>query len=255
MRRAPAATCLATALAVLLLQACDRSTGPTSDPESAQSGDFARLPKFDPANFVSGLSNRYFPLVPGTTYRYRSKTADGVAINTVEVTHDTKSILGVAATVVHDQVSVNSKLSEDTFDWYAQDKDGNVWYLGEDTKEYENGQVVSTEGSWEAGVKGASAGIIMWGDPAAHVGETYRQELFKREAEDVAMVVSLNSSADVPAGHFTDCLETIDWSLIEDVPPAEREHKFYCPDVGVVLESEGPASDPIRNELVSVAGP
>ena len=252
--RIPRATIgLATALAVILLAACDEPTGTAPRPEhgALQGVELTDLPDFDPANFVPGVTNPYFPLVPGTTYRYRSETDEGVEINTVEVTHDTKTILGITATVLLDQVFLDGELTEKTFDWFAQDKDGNVWYLGEDTKEFEDGQVVSTEGSWETGVNGAKAGIIMWGDPAAHVGETYRQEFLAGEAEDVAMVVGLDATVDVPYGHFTGCLETIDWSLLEDVPPAEREHKFYCPEVGLVLEAEGLADDQVTNELLT----
>jgi hypothetical protein len=242
---------------VSLLQACDRPTGPTPAPAAGPRAtlDFTELPPFDAANFVSRVTNPYFPLPPGTTYHLRSETDEGVEINTVEVTHDAKTILGVAATVVHDRVFLDGELTEDTFDWYAQDGDGNVWYLGEDTKELEDGKVVSTEGSWESGVDGATPGIIMWADPGAHVGETYRQEFRQGVAEDVAMVVGLDSPADVPFGHFTGCLETIDWSLIEDVPPAEREHKHYCPGIGVVLEAEGPADDLTTNELFAVTAP
>ena len=255
MRIARATIGLGTALAILLLPACGEPTGtaPTPGPGALQGVELTDLPDFDPANFVAGVTNPYFPLVPGTTYRYRSETDEGVEINTVEVTHDTKTILGITATVVLDQVFLDGELTEKTFDWYAQDKDGNVWYLGEDTQELEDGQVVSTEGSWETGVDGAEAGIIMWSDPAAHGGETYRQEFLAGEAEDVAMVVGLDATVDVPFGHFTDCLETIDWSLLEDVPVAEREHKFYCPGVGVVLEAEGPADERVTNELLTVS--
>jgi len=254
MRIAPTAVRLAIALAVFLLQACDQPTAPAPrrEPGTLQGVDLTDLPDFDPANFVPAVTNRYFPLVPGTTFRYRSETDEGVEINTVEVTHDAKTILGIAATVVHDQVFLDGELTEDTFDWYAQDKDGNVWYLGEDTRELEDGEVVSTEGSWEAGVDGAEPGIIMWGDPAAHVGENYRQEFLEGEAEDVASVAGVDATADVPFGHFTGCLETIDWSLLEDVPPGEREHKFYCPGVGLVLEAEGPAEERVTNELQTI---
>ncbi len=112
------------------------------------------------------INNAYFPLMPGTTYLYHLSSADSPSQDiTVTVTHDTKTILGVTCIVVHDTATSNGQLVEDTFDWYAQDKDGNVWYFGEDTKQYENGQVVSTEGSWEAGVNNAKPGIVMEGQP------------------------------------------------------------------------------------------
>src|SRR5687768_15919643 len=122
-------------------------------------------PDIDPAAFVSVIDNPYLPLEPGTTLVYEGRSDGERELIVVTVTDQTKEILGVTATVVRDRVFVNSELAEDTFDWYAQDRHGNVWYLGEDTKEYEEGKVVTTEGSWEAGVDGAQPGIIMLADP------------------------------------------------------------------------------------------
>lgn len=120
----------------------------------------------DPADFVSQIDNEYWPMAPGTRWRYRESDPRGNAVKVrVVVTDRTRQIEGIDATVVHDVVSDHGELIENTFDWYAQDVCGNVWYMGEKTKEYENGQVVSTEGSWEAGVDGAYAGIVMPGDP------------------------------------------------------------------------------------------
>ena len=209
----------------------------------------AVLPSFPGANqFVGLVDNRFFPLIPGTTFEYRALTADGVETNAVEVTGRTKRILGVRATVVHDAVFLNGVLTEDTFDWYAQDTKGNVWYLGEDSCEIVAGQCVSTLGSWEAGVDGAQPGIIMWADPAAQKGATYRQEYFAGFAEDVAKVVGLNASATTPYRTFTGCLETVDWSLLEN---SSREHKVYCPGIGFVL---GVANGE-RLELVAIQMP
>jgi hypothetical protein len=130
---------------------------------------------------------------------------------------------------VRDTVTLDGELIEDTFDWFAQDIDGNVWYLGEDTKEYENGEVVTTEGSWEAGVDGAEAGIVMLANP--QVGDAYRQEWYPGHAEDVAEVVSLNEEVTVPFGTFTNCLQTRDFSTLE---PELNEFKYYCTSVGAV---------------------
>src|SRR5689334_22566742 len=125
---------------------------------------------FDPNNFVSKIDNPYFPLKPGTTFIYRGETDGTPTRDVMTVTHQTKEILGVTTTVVHDRVYEDGVLTEDTFDWYAQDEDGNVWYFGEDTKELdENGNVTSTEGSWEAGVNGAEPGIVMLAHP--HKGD------------------------------------------------------------------------------------
>ena len=122
--------------------------------------------EIDPDNFVSEVNNPYFPLPPGTTFIYRGEMEGVPTRNETYVTYDTKVILGVTCTVVRDQAFEEGVLVEETFDWFAQDVDGNVWYFGEDTKELdENGNVISTEGSWEAGVDGAQAGIIMLADP------------------------------------------------------------------------------------------
>jgi hypothetical protein len=210
----------------------------------------AVLPTFPGAGqFVALVDNPYFPLIPGTTFQYRTETADGLETNTVEVTRQTKRILGVSATVVHDRVFLDGLLTEDTFDWYAQDTQGNVWYLGEQSCTVQGGQCVSTAGSWEAGVQGAQPGIIMWADPAAQKGSTYRQEYFAGSAEDVGKVVGLNAAADTPYGSFTGCLETVDWSLLEN---SSREHKVYCQGTGLVLEV---AKGGERSELVAIQTP
>jgi hypothetical protein len=140
----------------------------------------------------------------------------------------------VVATVVWDREWLNDALIEETYDWYAQDKGGNVWYLGEKSKEYENGKAVSSKGSWEAGVDGARPGIIMKADPK--IGDSYRQEYLKGEAEDMADVVALSESVAVPFWTFTDCLKTRDWSKIK---PSANEYKYYCVEVGgLVLEED-----------------
>ncbi len=223
----------------LLTTGCNGST-PTGSPPDWN-------PVLDPADFVAVVDNPYYPLVPGTTFHYVAETEDGTETNDVIVTHETRQILGITATVVHDQVFLEGDLTEDTFDWYAQDKDGNVWYLGEDSKEIENGRVASTKGSWEAGVNGADPGIIMEADP--QVGDEYPQEDAPRVAEDGARVVSLNASPSVPFGQFAGCLETEDFSRIE----SGKEHKFYCPGTGLVLEAS--VGSPERNELVGIDHP
>jgi hypothetical protein len=189
--------------------------------------------KFDPCDFSTEetIDNPYLTLTLGTTFTYESETEEGTEEDIVTVTDETKEILGVTARVVRDTVYLDGELIEDTFDWFAQDKEGNVWYLGEDTKEYENGQVVSTEGSWEAGVDGAEAGIVMLADP--QVGDTYRQEWYPDHAEDAAEVISLNEEVTVPYGTFTNCLQTREFSTLD---PDLNEYKYYCPDVGAVTQ-------------------
>ena len=200
---------------------------------------------FDPANFSGhAIDNPFFPLTPGTTYVYEGTTDEGDEEIVVEVTTDVKVILGIACVVVHDTASIDGSLVEDTLDWFAQDDDGNVWYFGEDTKEIEDGVVVSTEGSWEAGVDGALAGIAMLAAPA--VGVTYSQEFAAGVAEDMATVVGLGETETTPLGTFTGCVHTEDFSPLE---PGIVEDKFYAPGVGLVLEVD---ADGNRIELTSV---
>jgi hypothetical protein len=187
-------------------------------------------PVINPANFVAAINNRFFPLTPGTTFIYEGQTSAGLEHNEVFVTHKTKKILGVTCIEVHDTVKVNDKLTEDTLDWFAQDKDGNVWYFGENSEELAGGVVVSLEGSWTAGVDGAKPGIIMEAHSA--VGDFYRQEFALGTAEDIAEVVSLNEPVTVPYRSFTGCLKTEETSPLE---PDALENKFYCADVGNVL--------------------
>jgi hypothetical protein len=226
-------TMLLTALVVLvavLMAGC----GGSEDKAGVSSGKAEKsyAPNIDPANFTTKIDNRYFPLKPGTTFVYETKTQEGIGRIEVTVTNDTKRVMGVECLVRRDKEFLNGELIEDTFDWHTQDKEGNVWYFGEDTKEYENGKVVSTEGSWEAGVDGAKPAIIMQADPK--VGETYRQEYYPGEAMDMAKVLSLDESATVPYGSFGHLLMTKDWNPLE--PGAGVSHKYYAPGIGIVLE-------------------
>lgn len=191
----------------------------------------------DPADFVDGVDNPFFPLSPGSRWIYTTTTKDGTEHNTVVVLHRTRTIMGIDAVVVHDTIKIDGKLMENTFDWYAQDVDGTVWYLGENTKEMKNGKVTSTEGSWEAGVDGAQPGVIMQAQP--EVGGWYWQEYRKGHAEDQARVVALDGTANVPEGSFTDLV------VIEERSPLERNvvgRKYYHRGIGVVFEdtTKGP---------------
>jgi hypothetical protein len=185
----------------------------------------------DPDDFVEVVDNPYFPLEPGTTFIYEGESEGTPTRDVVDVTRETKEILGVTTTVVHAQAFEDGVLIEDTFDWYAQDEDGNVWYFGEDTKELdENGNVVSTEGSWEAGVDSAEAGIIMLADPKK--GKKYQQENAPDIAEDMAQVIGFEDSLCVQYGCFENVLVTKEWT------PLERgvvEHKYYAQGVGFIF--------------------
>jgi hypothetical protein len=185
-----------------------------------------------PSDFVAGVDNPFFPLVPGATLVYDTQVLAPAEHDVVVVTNETKVVLGVECTVVRDTVSVNGEVTEDTFDWYAQDIHGNVWYMGEDSTSYSNGVVTSKGGSWEAGVDGAQPGIIMLADPLS--GVTYRQEYKAGEAEDMGTVMTPGETVTVPAGDFTSCIRTKDWSPLE---PNDVSYKYYAPGVGLVLET------------------
>ena len=219
-------------------------------PQSPSVEATRRCPTFPgPKQFVRKIDNRFLPLEPGTTFIYR-ETADGeTERDVVTVTSKTKTILGVKTVVVRDTVTdANGDLVEDTLDWYSQDKDGNVWYFGEDTKEYKNGHVVSTEGSWQAGVKGAKPGIVMEAHP--HPGDIYMQECARGVAEDTAKVLQLGQSVTVPYGTFHNVLVTKDYTPL-DKPV---EHKHYAPCIGLVRAElvKGGQEEAV---LVDVQGP
>lgn len=240
-------------LLTLLLAGCQKdelftqtSTDPSLTSSEADAKSATSIPGFPGAGgFVAEVSNPYLSFHRGEVFRYESETPDGHETNLVEITQQNKMIMGVATTVVHDQVFADGALSEDTFDWYAQDKAGNVWYFGEDSRTIENGIVVSTEGSWEAGIDG-QPGIIMLANPK--MGLKYQQEDAPGIAEDFAKIHNLSSSIEVPFGTFTDCLATAESSLLE---PGDHEFKYYKAGVGLLLEQQ-PKNGNIRNELVAV---
>jgi hypothetical protein len=185
-------------------------------------------PVINPADFTHVVDNPYFPLVPGTTFTFVEKEGRETRMNRITVTHDTKMILGVKCVVVHDTVTLKGVLVEDTFDWYAQDKLGAVWYFGELTKEFKTGGRVSTAGSWEAGVKGALPGIMMPAHP--QVGERYRMEFAANEAEDVGRIVALDETVTVATNIFRNCIRTREWSMLE----SGTSTKWYARGVGLV---------------------
>ena len=223
---------LAVALGGTALPACgeEETNGPASSSSGLPQGSEAV--ELDPADFTTEIDNRYWPMVPGSRWIYR-ETEPGSPPQkvVVTVTRRTKTIAnGIEARVVRDVVTERGVPVEVTDDWYAQDRAGNVWYLGEDTTEYEHGKPVSTAGSFEAGVDGALPGVIMPAEPEA--GQAYRQEYYPGEAEDEGEVVRVGEQAEVPTGHFTDVLMTRDTNPLE---PKVLEFKFYAPDVGPVL--------------------
>ncbi len=205
----------------------------------------AETVKLDPADFSAQIDNPYWPMRPGDSWISR----EGKARVEVTVTSRTKEIMGIQARVVHDVLTEDGEVKEDTFDWYAQDADGNLWYMGENTKEFENGKVVSTEGSWQGGVDGAQPGVLLPAEPK--VGLAYRQEYYKGQAEDAAEVLSVDASEKVPYGSFDHLLETKEYTPLE---PKVVEHKYYAKGVGPILAiTVSGGSD--REELVQFSGP
>lgn len=192
-------------------------------------------PVIDPEDFVEGISNAYQPFTLGSTWNYRKEfEEDGeriVEIIDIEVLEETREIMGVECTIVRDTVHIDGELVEDTFDYFAQDVDGNVWYFGEISMNYEDGFLTDLDGSWIGGDDFAKPGILMFAEPM--VGRTYRLEWYLDEAEDAAVFLSDSEEVSVPAGDFRDC------RLIQDFTPLEPdadEHKYFAPGVGLVLE-------------------
>ena len=228
MIRRPLLLVLAAALP-LLVSGC--GSAPQKSPPTGVDGLRIPTPSADPDDFVEGIDNPYLPLEPGNRWVYESSGVDPERV-TVTVTEETREVQGVTTTVVHDVVrDSEGTVVEDTFNWFAQDAAGNVWYFGEDTTEYDDRGRPDDSGSWEAGVDGAQAGVAMLAEP--RVGDGYQQEFYPGQAEDRGVVLSVDESVNVAFGSFTDVLQT------EDTTPLEAglvERKYYAPGVGLVLE-------------------
>lgn len=218
-------------MAVLLgvLVGCADGAGPVIDPGD----DGVYRVAIDPERFVPTIDNPYLPLMVGSRWVYEGESDGETERVEVVVTDRTKVVMGVTTVVVRDTVSVGGVVVEDTFDWFAQDLDGNVWYFGEDVSDYENGVLVGHDGSWEAGVDGAVPGIVMPATPV--VGAAYRQEFLEGEAEDMFELIAVGGSRTVGAGSFSDVITTRDWTPLE---PEVIEEKFYAAGVGLIAEDK-----------------
>ena len=237
-------------VAALAIAACGGNDGDDDGDETAAQSTLpsgSEPVEIDPADFTTEIDNPYWPMTPGSKWVYTSTDAKGAEMRVeVTVTDQTKKIaVGVEARVVHDLVTEDGEPVEDTYDWYAQDSAGNLWYFGEDTKEFENGKVKTTEGSWESGVDGAQPGIMMPAEP--QTGQSYREEYRAGVAEDQAEILAVDEPVDVPFGHFDSALKTKNFTPLE---PKLIENKFYVRDVGPVLELLV-AGGSEREELVS----
>jgi hypothetical protein len=220
VRKAPVLLLLLPAVAAAGVAHSQAST--TADPPT--------LPK--PDQFVRTVTNPYFPLIPGTVYVSKGNDEGRPARDVLRVTHATKVIQGVRTTVIDDRVYINGHVEERTTDWYAQDKKGNVWYLGEDTATLDkHGKVTSREGSWQAGVRGAHAGIFMPAHP--RVGQTGQQEYYSGHAEDRYKVITLHARVHTPAVTTSSGLRTRETSRLE---PGVVDEKIYARGYGTVLE-------------------
>ena len=207
----------------------------------------ATLPEFNPADFTSSttIDNTYLPYLGGTVKSYGATFID---VETGEeeserndefVTFETKTVAGIATVVVRDTAFDGDVMVEDTIDWYAQDDEGNVWYLGEFVINYEyddEGNFTGTnfDGSWEAGVDGALPGWLMKAEP--EFGAAYYQEFLPGEAEDEAILVGVNETVDIEFGTFTDVIRFLETTVLE---PEVAEFKSYAPGVGLVQVAEG----------------
>jgi hypothetical protein len=225
-----AASTIAVGLLALLAAGCGSSGGGGSASKLAPvHGHYS--PSIDPRNFVATIDNRYFPLKPGTGFLYKGVRGRTPQTDDEVVTQQAKTILGVRCTVIRDTVSEHGRPVERTLDWYAQDKRGNVWYMGEDAFELTHGHFAKASDSWESGVKGAHPGIIMPANPQP--GDAYRQEYYPPgQALDEARVVELGGKLKVPYGSFKGLLVTLERSPLEP----QTEKKYYAPGLGEVAE-------------------
>lgn len=240
-----AARLVALAFAAVAVAACGDDDSGTATPAVIDPGDGGNYTaSLRAEDAVDVIDNPWLPMPVGATWRYEGTSEGEVEVTEVTVTGDRRMVMGINAFVVRDTVTVDGELVEDTYDWFAQDRAGNVWYLGEDVKDYEGGKVVSTAGSWEAGVGGAQPGIVMPADPT--VGAAYRQEFLRGEAEDMMEVLTIGGSLTVAAGSFDDVVTTRDWTPLE---PDVIEEKSYGRGVGKLREAKPGTDD--SAELVS----
>jgi hypothetical protein len=205
------------------------TTEPSAVIDPGDGGDYA--PEIDPAQFVDVIDNPYLPYAVGSRWVYEGQSEGEMERIEVEVLDETREVMGITATVVRDTVYVDGEMVEDTYDWFAQDADGNVWYLGEDTREFEDGVAVNAAGAWEAGIDGALPGIVMPAEP--QVGDAFRQEYYPGEAEDMGEITEVGVARSIGLGDYDDVVVMTHWTPLE---PEVIEEKWYARDVGTIYE-------------------
>jgi hypothetical protein len=203
-------------------------------------------PQINPAEFTTNITNPYFNLPTGKIFTYEAKTQEGTEKIQIEILDETKVAMGVKTIVYWDRVWLDGALIENTKDYLAQDKEGNVWYFGEDVDNYEEGKLINHEGSWIAGINEAKPGI--WIKAKHKVGDSYKQEYLAGEAEDMRDVVAVGITVKTKLAKYTDCIKFYDWTPLK---PESKEHKYYCKEVGgMVLEENLVKKE--RLELIGV---
>lgn len=206
-------------------------------------------PQINPSEFTTEITNKYFTLPVGKKMVYEADTEEGVERIEIEIENTSRNILGVETITYRDKVYLDGVLVEDTKDYLAQDKQANVWYFGEDVNNYEGGKLKDHAGSFIAGADGAKPGIWIKGDQI--VGDSYKQEFYKGEAEDMRDVVAINQTVTTKLATYTDCVKVYDWTPLDS---KSREHKYYCPEAGALVLNEN-LEDGKRAELIKVTTP
>lgn len=206
-------------------------------------------PVIKPSDFSTTITNKYFSWHIGKKMTYMGTTTDGVKRIEIEIESATRTIMGVETLVYRDRVYLGKELTEDTKDYLAQDKEGNVWYFGEEVKNFEKGKFKDQHGSWIAGENGALPGI--WIKAKNTVGDSYRQEYLKGQAEDMTDVVAINQTIKTKEGTYNDCIKMYDWTPLD---VEAKEYKYYCPKVaGLVISEKIQTGE--KEELTNVIKP
>lgn len=215
--------------------------------KSGAGGDYN--PEINPADFSTKITNKYFTLPVGRKLTYEGKVGNNVETNHIEIETGTKTIMGVDTIIYRDKVYVAGELTEDTKDYLAQDRKGNVWYFGEDVNNYDKGILKNHTGSWIAGLDGAKPGIWIKANPIS--GDSYRQEYYKGKAEDATDVLNVSQTVPTKLATYSGCVKMKDWSFLE---ANAQEYKYYCPEVGALVLTEDVETGE-RTELTKIVTP